>query len=306
MPKLVECIPNFSEGRDRAVIDRLAAVAQSVPGVSLLDVQADEGHNRCVLTLVGSPEGMKEAAVELAKTAVSLIDLRRHNGEHPRMGAVDVIPFVPVMDVTMEECVELSRQTAERVWKEAHLPVFLYEETATAAHRENLADVRRGQFEGMPAKLKLPEWAPDYGGREIHPSAGVVAIGARKPLVAFNVNLDTDKVEVAKEIAKHIRASSGGFKGIKALGLLPVPGGRAQVSMNIVDYEAAPLYRAVEVIRMEAARWGVRVMGTELVGLTPAKALLDSAAYYLQLEDFDSRRQVLEYHLIGAEGAKHE
>ena len=306
MPKLVECIPNFSEGRDRAVIDALSLAAQKVPGVTLLDVQADEGHNRSVLTLVGSPEGMEEAAVALAKAAAAHIDLRRHSGEHPRMGAVDVIPFVPVMDVTMEDCVELSRRAARRVWEEAHIPVFLYEESASAAHRVNLADVRRGQFEGMPAKLKLAEWAPDYGGREIHPTAGVVAVGARKPLVAFNVNLDTNNVEVAKEIAKVVRASSGGFRGIKALGLLPVPGGRAQVSMNVVDYEAAPLYRAVEVIRMEAARWGARVMGTELVGLTPAKALIDSAAYYLQLEGFDGRRQVLEYHLIGSGGGKHE
>ena len=306
MPRLVECIPNFSEGRDRAVIDALSLAAQKVPGVTLLDVQADEGHNRSVLTLVGSPEGMEEAAVALAKAAATLIDLRRHSGEHPRMGAVDVIPFVPVMDVTMEDCVELSRRAARRVWEEAHIPVFLYEESASAAHRVNLADVRRGQFEGMPAKLKLAEWAPDFGGREIHPTAGVVAVGARKPLVAFNVNLDTDNVEVAKEIAKVVRASSGGFRGIKALGLLPVPGGRAQVSMNVVDYEAAPLYRAVEVIRMEAARWGARVMGTELVGLTPAKALIDSAAYYLQLENFDGRRQVLEYHLIGNGGKNHE
>ena len=306
MPKLVECIPNFSEGRDRAVIDALSLAAQKVPGVTLLDVQADEGHNRSVLTLVGSPEGMEEAAVALAKAAAGMIDLRRHSGEHPRMGAVDVIPFVPVMDVTMEDCVELSRRAARRVWEEAHIPVFRYEESASAAHRVNLADVRRGQFEGMPAKLKLAEWAPDFGGREIHPTAGVVAVGARKPLVAFNVNLDTDNVEVAKEIAKVVRASSGGFRGIKALGLLPVPGGRAQVSMNVVDYEAAPLYRAVEVIRMEAARWGARVMGTELVGLTPAQALIDSAAYYLQLENFDGRRQVLEYHLIGNGGKNHE
>ena len=306
MPRLVECIPNFSEGRDRAVIDALSLAAQKVPGVTLLDVQADEGHNRSVLTLVGSPEGMEEAAVALAKAAAGMIDLRRHSGEHPRMGAVDVIPFVPVMDVTMEDCVELSRRAARRVWEEAHIHVFLYEESASAAHRVNLADVRRGQFEGMPAKLKLAEWAPDFGGREIHPTAGVVAVGARKPLVAFNVNLDTDNVEVAKEIAKVVRASSGGFRGIKALGLLPVPGGRAQVSMNVVDYEAAPLYRAVEVIRMEAVRWGARVMGTELVGLTPAKALIDSAAYYLQLENFDGRRQVLEYHLIGNGGKNHE
>ena len=173
MPRLVECIPNFSEGRDRAVIDALSLAAQKVPGVTLLDVQADEGHNRSVLTLVGSPEGMEEAAVALAKAAAAHIDLRRHSGEHPRMGAVDVIPFVPVMDVTMEDCVELSRRAARRVWEEAHIPVFLYEESASAAHRVNLADVRRGQFEGMPAKLKLVEWAPDFGGREIHPALSV-------------------------------------------------------------------------------------------------------------------------------------
>lgn len=306
MPKLIECIPNFSEGRDQAVIDALCRAGQSVPGVSLLDVQADAGHNRCVLTLVGSPEGMEEAVLALSKVAVERIDLRHHSGEHPRMGAVDVIPFVPVMDMNMEECVELSLRVGERLYEELKLPVFLYEDSASAPHRVNLADVRRGQFEGMTAKLKLPEWAPDFGERDIHPSAGVVAVGARKPLVAFNVNLDTGKVEIAKEIAKAIRGSSGGLRGIKALGLLPVPGGQAQVSMNVVDYEAAPLYRAVELIRVEAARWGVRVTGSELVGLTTAKALIESAAYYLQLENFDSRRQVLEYHLIGGDGGKHE
>ncbi len=301
MPKLVECIPNFSEGRDQAVIDALAQVAQSIPGCTLMDVQSDPTHNRSVFTLVGSPEGMEDAAVALSKKAAETIDMTRHQGAHPRMGAVDVIPFVPTMDMSMEECVELSRRVARRVWEEVGIPSFLSEDTATSPERVNLASIRKGQFEGMPEKLLLPEWAPDFGERRIHPTAGVTAIGARMPLVAFNVNLDTDNVDIAKSIAKAIRGSSGGFRYCKAIGLKLEERNIAQVSMNMVNYEGTPLYYVYEMIRALADRWGVRIIGTELVGLTPAKALLDCAEYYLKLEDFDCRKQVMEYHLIGME-----
>lgn len=299
MPKLIETIPNFSEGRDKAVIAGLEAVAKSVPGVSLMDVQSDESHNRCVFTLVGSPEGVEEVSFLLAKKAMETIDMTKHEGAHPRMGATDVIPFVPTMDVTVQECIDLSKRVAKRIWEELKIPSFLYEDSASSPDRVNLAKVRKGQFEGMPEKLKEPEWAPDYGERAIHPTAGITAIGARMPLVAFNVNLDTDNLDIAKAIAKVVRGSSGGFKYCKGLGVMIEDRNIAQVTMNMVNYEGTPLYRVFEVIKMEAARWGVRVIGTEIVGLTPAKALVDAAEYYLQIENFDCRKQVLEYHLIG-------
>ncbi|NLD34219.1 MAG: glutamate formimidoyltransferase [Clostridiales bacterium] len=299
MPKLIECIPNFSEGRNQAVIDGLTAVAKSVPGVSLFDVQSDESHNRCVYTLVGSPEGIEEVAFLLAKKAMETIDMTKHEGAHPRMGATDVIPFVPTMDVTVEECVAMSKRVAQRIWDELKIPSFLYEDSASSPDRVNLAAVRKGQFEGMPEKLQQPEWAPDYGERAIHPTAGIIAIGARMPLVAFNINLDTDDVEIAKAIAKTIRGSSGGYKYCKALGVKIEERNMAQVTMNMVNYEGTPLYRVYEAVRFEAERWGVKIIGTEIVGLTPAKALIDAAEYYLKIENFDCRKQVLEYHLIG-------
>lgn len=300
MAKLVECIPNFSEGRNQAVIDKLAEVGKSVPGVTLMDVQSDATHNRCVFTLVGCPEGIEEVAFQLCKTASELIDMTKHEGAHPRMGATDVIPFVPTMGVTVAECVEMSKRVAERIWSELAIPSFLYEDSATSPDRVNLAKVRKGQFEGMPEKLLLPEWAPDYGERKIHPTAGITAIGARFPLVAFNVNLNTDNVEIAKAIAKAIRGSSGGYKYCKAIGLLLEDRNQAQVSMNMVNYEGTPLYRVFETIRFEAERWGVSIAGTELVGLTPAKALVDAAEYYLKIENFDYQKQVMENELIGA------
>ena len=298
MAKLVECIPNFSEGRNQAVLDALVAVAKSIPGCTLMDVQSDPTHNRSVFTLVGSPEGIEEVSFELCKKASELIDMRKHEGAHPRMGATDVIPFVPTIGMTVEECVELSKRVAERIWKELQIPSFLYEDSATTPERKNLATVRKGQFEGMPEKLLLPEWKPDYGERKIHPTAGITAIGARMPLVAFNVNLGTSDVQIAKKIAKVVRASSGGFKYCKAIGLLLEDRNVAQVSMNMVNYEGTPLYRVFEVIRAEAQRWGVPIIGSEVVGLTPAKALVDCAEYYLKIENFDYHKQVMENHLI--------
>ena len=302
--KLVECIPNFSEGRNQAVIDGLIRTAQEIPGCTLLDVQSDATHNRSVFTMVGSPEGMEEAAVRLAQKAAETIDMRKHTGAHPRMGAVDVIPFVPAMDMTIGECVALSKRAAQRIWEEVGIPSFLYEQSAASPERARLESIRKGQFEGMPEKLLQPQWAPDYGGRAIHPTAGITAIGARMPLIAFNVNLDTDRIEVAQSIAKTIRASSGGFRYCKAIGLKLEQRAITQVSMNLVNYEGTTIYQVFEMIRALADRWGARIVGSELVGLAPAKALLDCAEYYLKLENFDCRKQIMEYHLIDMEKGK--
>ena len=303
MAKLVECIPNFSVSRekDEAVFQGLVDTANAVPGCTLFDVQTDGNHNRCVFTLIGSPAAIEEVAFQLAKKAVETIDMRKHEGQHPRMGAVDVMPFVPQMDVTVAECVEMSRRVAQRCWDELGLPSFLYEDSATRPERRNLASCRKGQFEGMPEKLLQPDWAPDYGERRIHPTAGITAIGARMPLIAFNVNLDTADVEIAKKIAKAIRGSSGGFRSCKAIGIMLEERNIAQVSMNMVNYEDTPLFYAYEMIRALADRYGARIIGTEVVGLTPAKALIDCAEYYLKIENFDCKKQIMEYHLIDME-----
>ncbi len=298
MARLVECIPNFSEGIRQEVIDGLVAVAQSVPGVILLDHSSDKSHNRSVFTLVGSPEGIEEAAFLLAKQAAAEIDLTKHTGEHPRMGAVDVIPFVPVQEVTMQECVEISHKLAKRVSEELNIPVFLYEESASAPHRVNLAAIRKGQFEGMAEKVKDPQWLPDFGKNEIHPTAGVVAIGARMPLVAFNINLSTSDINIASKIAKIIREAGGGLKYVKAIGVMLEERNIAQVSINMVNYQKTPLYRVFELVRAEAKRYGVTIIGSEIIGLTPMNALVDTAEYYLGLEAFDSKTQVLENHLL--------
>lgn len=299
MAKLVECIPNFSEGRNQEIIDGLVATAKSVPGVTLLDYSSDQSHNRSVFTLVGDEESIQEGAFQLVKYASEKIDMTKHTGEHPRMGATDVLPFVPVKDISMEECVQLAKKVAERINKELAIPVFLYEEAASRPERQNLAKVRKGQFEGMPEKLLEEDWAPDFGERKIHPTAGVTAVGARMPLVAYNVNLDTDNLEIANKIAKIIRGSGGGYKYCKAIGVMLEERNIAQVSMNMVNLEKCSLYRTFETIRFEAKRYGVSIIGSEIVGLAPAKALVDVAEYYLQLEEFDYSKQVLENHLLG-------
>lgn len=298
MAKIVECVPNISEARRPEVVEAVVDEVRGTPGVTLLDYSSDMSHNRTVITFFGSPEGAAEAAVRLAKKAAELIDLREHEGEHPRMGAVDVIPFIPIKEMTTEETVELSKQVAERVWKEAGIPVFLYEESASAPHRQNLAAIRKGQFEGMAEKVLQPEWEPDFGGRTIHPSAGVVAVGCRPFLVAFNINLSTSDVSIASKIAKILRRSSGGLDCVKAMGVLLEDRNVAQVSINMTNFHKTPLYRVVELTKAEAARWGVHVIGTEIVGLTPMQALCDSAEYYLQIENFDFSRQVLENHML--------
>lgn len=303
MAKLVECIPNFSVSKeqDPVVFQGLVDTANSVPGCTVLDVQTDGDHNRCVFTMVGSPAAIEEAAFLLTKKATETIDMTKHKGQHPRMGATDVIPFVPTMDMTVDECVEMSKRVAQRIWEELQVPSFLYEDSAASPDRVNLASVRKGQFEGMPEKLLQPEWAPDYGERRIHPTAGITAIGARMPLIAYNVNLDTSDLEIASKIAKSIRAAGGGFKYCKAIGVMLADRNIAQVSMNLVNYEGTPIYYVFEMIRALADRYGVRIIGSELVGLTPAKALLDCAEYYLKMENFDCRKQVMEYHLVGME-----
>ncbi len=303
MARLVECIPNFScsKEKDEAAYNALVDVAKSVPGCTLFDAQTDGNHNRCVFTMIGSPEAIEEVAFLLTKKAAEVIDMNKHVGEHSRMGATDVIPFVPTMGVTVEECVEMSKRLGQRIWDELKIPSFLYEDSASVPERRNLATCRKGQFEGMPEKLLQPEWAPDFGERKIHPTAGITAIGARMPLVAFNVNLATSDVEVAKKIAKVIRASSGGFKCCKAMGFMLEDRGIAQVSMNMVNYEVTPLNVVYEMIKALAERYGTYIVGSEVVGLTPAKALLDCAEHYLKLENFDAHNQVMEYHLVGME-----
>jgi glutamate formiminotransferase len=293
MARIVECVPNFSEGRDLVKIEKIVAPFRGREGVKLLDYQRDEDHNRCVVTVVGEPEALTAAVLEAMEAALGAIDMRTHKGQHPRMGAVDVVPFIPVKNVTMKAAIEISRRVAETAATKLGLPIFLYEESATAPHRRNLADIRKGQFEGMPAKLLLPDWTPDFGPAGIHPTAGVTAVGARMPLVAYNVNLGTADIEIANDIARKIRHLSGGLRYCKAIGIDLKGRGIVQVSINMTDYTRTALYRVFELIRIEARRWGVPVVGSEIVGLVPMGALIDTAAYYLQLENFNTE-QVLE------------
>jgi glutamate formiminotransferase len=293
MTRILECVPNFSEGRDVEKIEKIIQPFRSREGVKLLDCQRDEDHHRCVVTVVGEPEPLQAAVLDAMGVAIALIDMRRHKGQHPRMGAVDVVPFIPVKNVDMKEAVALSRQAAEAAAQNFNLPVFLYEESATAAHRRNLADIRKGQFEGMAEKIRQPEWRPDFGPVGIHPTAGVTAVGARMPLVAYNVNLGTADLEIANDIARKVRHLSGGLRYCKAIGIDLKERGIVQVSINMTDFTKTALYRVFELIRIEARRWGVPVVGSEIVGLVPMGALIDTAAYYLQLENF-KMEQVLE------------
>lgn len=297
MAKLIQCIPNVSEGRRKDLIERLVDVVRETPGVALLNYSSDESHNRSVITMVGSPEGVAEAAFGLAKAAAENIDLTTHQGEHPRMGAIDVIPFVPIKEVTMAECIELSRAVGGRIFEELNIPVFLYEESASAPHRKNLAAIRKGQFEGMEKKMKEDKWRPDFGA-QVHPTAGAVAVGARMPLVAYNINLDTPDIRVADKIARTIRESGGGLKHVKSIGVMLEDRNIAQVSINMCNFAATPLYRVFELVRIEAERYGARIIGSEIIGLTPMDALIDTAEYYLKLEGFDKKAQVLENHLM--------
>jgi len=294
---LIECVPNFSEGRSRDVIEAIVKPFRERRGCTLLDYRADKDHNRLVVSLVGASDPIQEALLGASKLAISLIDMERHQGAHPRVGAVDVIPFVPLRNITMEKCVELARRFGRRYYEDTGIPVYFYEEAALRDDRKGLEVIRKGQYEALKTEITNPERHPDVGEPKLHPSAGATVIGARKSLVAFNVNLGTDDVKVAKEIAKAVRSSSGGLCHVKGIGLALKARGLTQVSMNIVDYEKNPLYRVLEFIRMEAQKWGVPVIETEVYGMIPAAALLDSASYYMQIAGFDPD-QVIDLRLL--------
>ena len=297
MNRIMECVPNFSEGRDLQKIDQIVAPFRAKTGVKLLDYSNDEDHNRLVVTVVGEPEPLRDAVLEAIGVAVRLIDLNHHSGQHPRMGAADVVPFIPIRGVTMDDAIALSKEVGRAVAERYGVPVFLYEKSATAPHRENLAAIRKGEFEGMAEKIHLPEWKPDLGPAERHPTAGTVAIGARMPLVAYNINLSTPSLEIAHDIAKKIRFIGGGLRHCKAMGVELKDRGITQVSINMTDYTRTALYRAFELVRIEARRYGVSIVGSEIIGLVPMEALIDTASYYLGLENF-SMRQVLEARLL--------
>lgn len=293
MARLIECVPNFSEGRNKEVVEKIVDEIRKVEEVKLLDYSMDKDHNRSVVTFVGEPEKVILAAFNATKVASELIDMTKHTGGHPRMGATDVIPLVPISDVTVEECIEYSKRLGKRIGEELNIPVFLYEQSATAKHRENLADIRRGQYEGMKEKLKEEEWKPDFGPDELNIKSGVTAVGARPPLIAFNINLGTDNLDIAKKIAKAVRAKTGGFTYCKAIGVEIKERNIVQVSMNMVDYTKTPLFRVFDTIEREAMRYGVNVIGSEIIGLVPMQSLVDVADYYLRLENFSSD-QILE------------
>ena len=299
--KLIECVPNNSEGRDMEKIEKILDNFRGKQDVKLLDYQMDASHNRLVVTVIGEPNALKEAVVNSWGTAVELIDMTKHEGQHPRMGAVDVCPFIPCRNTTVEEADALAKEVAKEVAEKYGVPCFLYEDSATAPHRVNLASIRKGQFEGMAEKMKDTEmWAPDFGPATIHPTAGVSAVGARMPLVAFNVNLGTDNLEIANAIAKRIRHINGGYRYIKAIGIMLEDKNMAQVSMNLTDYTKTAVYRAFEAVKMEAKRYGVPVIESEVIGLLPMQALVDCAEYYLQIANFDSR-QIMENRLLEEE-----
>ncbi len=297
MNKLMQCVPNFSEGRDKEKIDKIVESFRNKDKVKLLDYGFDHDHNRLVVTAVGAPAELKAAVMAAIGKAVELIDMTTHKGQHPRMGAVDVVPFIPIKNVTMEEAIALSQEVAQEVAQQYAMPVFFYEKTATAKHRENLAAVRKGEFEGMAEKMKQTDWQPDYGPSQPHPTAGCVAIGARMPLVAYNVNLNTPNLEIATTIAKKVRHVGGGLRFCKAMGVELKERQITQVSMNLTDFTRTAIYQAHEMVRMEAKRYGVSITGTEIVGLLPMQALTDVAEYYLGLENF-SINQVLETNLM--------
>jgi glutamate formiminotransferase len=290
---IIESVPNVSEGRNQEIITRITDALRAVPGARLLDVQSDASHNRSVFTLAGERAPLKQAVLRLYEEAVAAIDLRQHRGEHPRLGAVDVCPFIPIEGASMQDCVALVREVAAEIGERLEVPVFLYEEAASTPARRNLEDIRRGEFEGLAAKMQRPEWTPDVGPARPHPSAGATVIGARMPLIAYNINLATNRLDVAKRIASGIRMSSGGFRYVKAMGIALTDRGVVQVSMNLTNYEKTPIFRVFEVVKREAARYGVNVLESEIVGLVPAAALMQAAEYYLQLEGF-SAGQVLE------------
>jgi glutamate formiminotransferase / formiminotetrahydrofolate cyclodeaminase len=298
--RIVECVPNFSEGRRKEVVEAIAAAMTEVPGAALLDSEMDAAHNRCVITMAGEPEGVVAGVLAGVAKAVELIDLRVHKGEHPRMGAVDVIPFIPISGISMEECIQLSARVAEAISTRHQIPVYLYEQSARVEARRDLAYVRRGEFEGIREAIRQdPARKPDYGPAEVHPSAGATAVGARFPLVAYNVYLDTADLKVAQAAAKAVRYSSGGLRYVKALGFEIKERNQVQVSMNLTNFEGTPIHRAFDMVAREAARFGVSATSSEIVGLVPQRALNAGVEYYLRLEHF-SDSQILENRLTAA------
>ena len=278
--RIMECVPNFSEGRDHFKIEKIIDVFREKDGIRLLDYSNDEDHNRMVVTVIGEPEHLKAAILDSVGLAVGLIDLNKHQGQHPRMGAVDVIPFIPIKGCTMDEAIALSKEVGKQVAKLYNIPVFLYEKSASAPYRENLATIRKGEFEGMAEKIKQPEWKPDFGPAERHPTAGTVAIGARMPLIAYNINLGTNNLEIADNIAKKIRFIGGGLRYCKAMGVALKERGIVQVSINMTDYTHTALYRAFELVKIEARRYGVAIVGSEIIGLVP----MDQKTYGLTMK----------------------
>ena len=294
--KIVQCVPNFSEGTDLEKIEKIVAPLKNKEGVKLVSYEADKDYNRVVVTVLGEPQAVKAAVLDAIGVATELIDLNHHKGEHKRMGATDVVPFIPIRNMSVEECIILSKEMGQAINDKFGIPVFLYEDSASAPHRINLAKIRRGEFEGMGEKIKEEEWGPDYGERKIHATAGVTAVGARFPLVAYNIDLDTDKIDVANAIAKAIRQSSGGLQYIKAGGVELKEKGITQVTMNITNYKKNPIYRVFEAVKMEAKRYGVNVLGSEVVGLCPMEALTETTEYYLGLHGF-SPDKIIEWNL---------
>lgn len=296
MREIIECVPNISEGRDHELVEAVVESIRAVPGVKILDWSSDPDHNRSVITFVGAPQEVEEAAFLLCKKAAALIDMTKHQGGHPRLGATDVLPFIPIQGVTMDQTIQIARRVGSRIGRDLGIPVYLYEEAATTPARKNLADVRRGQYEGLPAKLAQPEGSPDYGPVAFNARSGATAVGARMPLVAFNVNLGTDNLAVANAIARNVRHASGGLKAVKAMGVSLEAKKIVQVSMNMVNYLETPLYRVFELIRAEARRYGIPIVGSEIIGLVPLQALVHSLGYYFGLEGFGIN-QVLETRL---------
>lgn len=290
---VIECVPNVSEGRRPEVVAALADALRQTAGVRLLDYSSDASHNRSVFTMVGNAASLKTAVLALVARAVETIDLRAHEGEHPRIGAVDVIPFIPIDDVTMEDCVALARDVGAALADRFRIPIYLYEEAAANPLRRNLEDIRRGEFEGFAEKMRRDEWRPDFGPSAPHPSAGASVVGARAPLIAYNINLATDRLDVANKIAAAVRFSSGGLRYVKAMGVRLGDRGIVQVSINLTNYQKTPIHRVFEMVKREAARYGVAVVESEIVGLVPAPALIDAASHYLQLERF-APDQILE------------
>ncbi|HWR09913.1 glutamate formimidoyltransferase [Sporomusa sp.] len=296
MSKLVECVPNFSEGRRPEVIAAITEAVKKVAGVTLLNVNSDASHNRTVVTFVGEPQAAKLAAFNACAKASELIDMEQHQGEHPRIGATDVIPFIPVSDVTMEECVQLANELGQAIAEKLNIPVYLYEAAAKTPARVKLPDVRKGEYEGLKTAIRIPERQPDYGPAQMHPTAGAVVVGARQFLIAYNINLSTSDVNIAKKIANCIREVKGGYKYCRAMGVMIEDRNMAQVTINMVDYNGTPLHRVFETVKSEAARYGVHVIGSEIVGMAPLQAFVDTAEFYLRLEGFN-RKQVLEENL---------